>query len=145
MSLAALLLAGCAANAPAPTATPTDDPGVDVVDLSVGMCILDAPTGSSVTTVEVVPCTRSHDAEVFASILLADGPFPGQEAVGKASLDQCAAQFAHFVGVPFASSALTYEYYAPSAETWNAGDRAVLCLVRDPAGPVTGSLQGVAR
>ena len=117
---------------------------MDAVDLTVGMCILDAPTGSTVTTVEVVPCAQSHDAEVFASILLADGAFPGPRRGREASLDQCAAQFANFVGIPFASSALTYEYYAPSAEDLGGGHRAVFAWSATPR-VRSGTLENAAR
>ena len=143
---AAVALSACATGEPPVTdVTPTDDTAVDAVDLVAGMCILDESSASTVTSVEVVDCTTKHDAEVYASILLADGAFPGADAISQAAIDQCAVQFANFVGVAFANSALTYEYYAPSEATWNAGDREVLCLVRDPAGPVTGSLEGAAR
>ncbi len=141
---AVLLLAGCA-SAPESTPTPTDDSRVDAVDLAVGMCILDGSSSPTVTTVEVIDCGKPHDTEIFASLLLPDGPFPGAESVAKSATDLCAIQFANFVGVSFPNSALTYEYYAPSPETWNAGDREVLCLIRDPKGPTTGSLEGAAR
>jgi len=142
---AAAVLAGCSGGSPEVDVTATPDTAVDAVDLQAGMCILDESSASTVTSVEVVPCTKQHDAEVFATILLADGAFPGGDAISKAAIDQCAVQFANFVGVAFANSVLTYEYYAPSETTWNAGDREVLCLIRDPAGPVTGSLEGAAR
>lgn len=141
----AVVLAGCAGGSPQVEVTSTPDTAVDAVDLAVGMCILDESTATTVTSVEVVPCTAQHDAEVYATILLADGPFPGADAISGSAVDQCAVQFANFVGVAFANSALTYEFYAPSETTWGAGDREVLCLVRDPAGPVTGSLEGAAR
>jgi hypothetical protein len=142
----AAALAGCSSGAPPVIeVTPTGDTSVDAVDLTVGACILDDSSAATVSSVEVVDCTSSHDAEVFASIVLADGSFPGADAVAQMSIDQCAVQFAAFVGIAFANSELTYEYYAPSETTWAAGDRAVLCLVRDSAGPVTGSLHGVAR
>lgn len=141
---AGLLLAGCASDAPVEVG-PTGDTTIEAVDLVVGTCILDQSSASTVTSVESVDCAVPHDAEVFASILLADGAFPGADAVAKAGVDQCATQFAAFVGVPFPASALTYEYYAPSAQTWAAGDRELLCLVRDPAGPVTGTLEDAAR
>ena len=139
-------LAGCAPAAPPVIeVTPTEDTAVDAIDLTAGMCILDESSAATVSSVEVVDCTDEHDAEVFARIVLADGTFPGPDALSQTAIDQCAVQFANFIGVAFANSVLTYEYYAPSETTWAAGDREVLCLVRDPAGPVTGSLQGVAR
>lgn len=142
----AAALAGCSPAAPPVIEiTPTADNSVDAVDLAAGMCIIDESSAATVSSVEVVDCTLEHDAEVFASILLVDGPFPGPDALAQTAIDQCAVQFANFIGVAFANSVLTYEYYAPSETTWAAGDREVLCLVRDPAGPVTGSLQGVAR
>lgn len=141
---AAAVLSGCASGGSVEV-TPTQDPTVDAVDLVVGTCILDDSSASTVTSVQSVDCADPHDAEVFASILLADGDFPGAETVAQAGIDQCAQQFAAFIGIPFASSTLTYEYYAPSAETWAAGDRALLCLVRDPNGTVRGTLEDAAR
>lgn len=109
------------------------------------MCVLDGTGSASLSTVEVVDCTEMHDAEVYASRVLADGAFPGTEAVAATALQECEAQFANFVGVTLANSDLTYQYFAPNAGSWTAGDRAVLCLIHDKTGPVTGSLENAAR
>ena len=142
----ALLFAGCAnAEPPVIEVTPTEDTTVDAVDLSVGMCFFDESDSTTISSVNEVDCASSHDVEVFATILLADGPFPAADALAQTATEQCTLQFGNFVGVAYGSSALQLQYLVPSVETWNAGDRELVCLIFDPAGPVTGSLEGVAR
>lgn len=145
IALTTVGLAGCTSDDGASTPTPTEDTTVDAVDLEVGMCILDSTAAAAVTSVEVVDCDDPHDAEVYASLVLTDGTFPGEEAIAVTSQQQCETQFANFVGVAFGTSTLTYKYFAPTAQTWAAGDREVLCLILDPAGPVSGSLEDAAR
>ena len=115
----------------------------DVFALRVGDC-MDTPEGEVVSEVPVVPCTEPHDDEVYFDFQLADGEFPGDDAVTEQSDAGCLEQFQPFVGLAYDSSTLDFYSYRPTAESWAEGDRVVSCVVWDPAGPVTGTLQGAA-
>ncbi|AOX45756.1 DUF4190 domain-containing protein [Microbacterium sp. BH-3-3-3] len=120
---------------------PTPD---DVYVLAVGEC-LDALPSGYVSDDSFVDCATPHSYEVFAASSLADGPFPGDDAITAQAEAVCDAEFASFIGLSFADSTLNVDYFAPVGETWAEGDRAVSCLVSDPAGEVSGSLAGSAR
>ena len=56
-------------------------------------------------------------------------PYPGDATVQGQANPVCELTFAAYVGVPWESSRLDYVYFYPSAETWNIGDRAVVCFL----------------
>ena len=143
--LAALLLAGCSAPGAAPTPTPTGPPEVDVVSLAVGDCLDTHGRPGLAKAVPVVDCSIEHDSEAYARIVLDDGEFPGDAAVTTAAETGCVEAFSDFAGIDYADSALDYAYYFPTAGSWAAGDRRILCLILDPAGRVAGTLEGAAR
>jgi Septum formation len=123
----------------------TEGGDADVFQIEVGDCLSEqaAATGE-VSEVPVVPCEEPHDSEVYFSYTVPDADtFPGdfQEHVDA----QCIPQFQTFVGVPYESSGLSLTWLEPTAESWDAGDRELLCIVADPAGGVTGTLEGAAR
>lgn len=57
----------------------------------------------------------------------------------------CEPAFAGYVGTPYLDSDLFYDYYLPTAEGWETGDREVICVVFDSDGPLTGSVAGSGR
>jgi len=155
---ATLLLSGCSLISNLTNTTQRDDTGTvtegnddaDVFSIKVGDC-LDEPSENSdgtVSTVPIVPCTDSHVYEAYASIIVdeGDGSYPGEDTVlGQAESD-CTSAFTSFVGVDYNSSSLDFTYYYPTQDTWEGiGDREILCMVYDPAGSVTGTLQGAGR
>jgi hypothetical protein len=132
-----------------PDSTPdSTSPGgveVDAFDLKVGDCLPTFQDGVIETQV-VVPCDVAHDGEVYLAFDVADAPeFPGNEAIFAQGDAQCSEAFVDFVGVAYLDSALEYSYYFPTEESWRVGDREVLCIVLDPAGPVVGTLAGANR
>ena len=149
LSAASVALAGCSllGGGGGATTAPTDDAttGDDVFSIKVGDCLNDADVESEASEVPAVDCAQPHDSEAFASIVMADGEFPGADAVKSQSETGCTAQFNTFVGVDYGASTLDFSYYYPTAQSWAQGDREILCLVVDPAGQTTGSLKGAAR
>lgn len=124
-------------------------PGETVVfDIAAGDCLNDASESGDVSTVPVVDCEKPHDSEVYAVIVMADGDFPGDKAVVQQAADGCRAEFESFVGVPAAESRYMFNALYPTEESWNGGDREILCrvaLITDgQVEKVTGSLKGVA-
>ncbi|MBN9238330.1 MAG: hypothetical protein BGO97_01495 [Micrococcales bacterium 70-64] len=146
LAVAGLVLAGCSGvGGAAPSPTPTADPGIPVRDLAVGDCIDSHGRPGISETVLVVGCGEEHDSEAYAEIVLDDGGFPGDAAVKDRAQGGCAADFVEFAGIDYESSSLDYAYYYPTPGSWADGDRRILCLILDPAGAVTGTLEGAAR
>jgi hypothetical protein len=141
--------------------TGTDSPGTDlndvdgqmisVYDLSVGDCF-DDTAEDLINEVEVVPCEGPHDNEVFAIFdhpAGADEAFPGEELETYTD-EECTSAFEEFVGTPYDQSALYYFPIRPTEETWDQGDREIVCAlygVDDNTDPIKieGSMQGSNR
>lgn len=153
VGVAAVVLSGCSTIGPLldPDAPVRDDEGqivepneqTDAFALQVGDCLDDAAATGEVTTVPTVPCSEPHDSEIYAAFELTQSAYPGEETTqGKADA-LCLPAFEEFVGEPYLESRFDFAYYYPTEESWASGDREVLCVIYDPAGPVTGSLRGV--
>lgn len=149
----AITLAGCSLlgvgltgnSAPASPADPTAGIETDVFTVEVGDCLNDGGVDAEVSTVTKIDCTLPHDSEAYAGITMDDGDYPGEGAVrGQAETD-CTDRFDMFVGLDYTNSELEFAYYYPTAASWAQDDREILCLIMDPAGKVTGSLDGAAR
>jgi hypothetical protein len=116
----------------------------DVFALRVGDC-LNMITADEVDSVPVVPCDEPHGEEVFHDFQMPDGEYPGDEAVIAAAEESCLAAFEPFVGLAFEESTLDASWYVPTQQSWEAlDDRTVSCMVSDPAGEVTGTLENAA-
>lgn len=117
----------------------------DVFSIKVGDC-LNETLGASVAEVPVVPCGDPHDQEVYAEFALPDGEWPRRDSISELTVDRCDADFRTFVGVRWDDSELDWYPLTPTEEGWNTiGDRLVQCVIYDPAGQVTGSLQAAGR
>lgn len=129
------------------TTTDTGDGGdtVDVFTIAVGDCLNDGGVEGEVSEVVQVDCAEEHDSEAYASIIMDDGDFPGDAAVEDQAITDCTTEFNSFVGLDYQASVLDFAYYYPTEASWGNGDREILCLIVDPAGKVTGSLEGAAR
>jgi hypothetical protein len=153
VAILVVLLAGCSdLGEQAPDDQPVrDDEGLivepndqtDAFALEVGDCLDDDALRGEVQTVPTVACTEPHDSEIYASHQLELSPYPGNEAIIAQAEALCETSFEVFVGVPYLDSPLDYSFYHPTQQSWVTGDREVLCVIYDPAGPVTGSLEGV--
>jgi hypothetical protein len=144
VALAGCSLLGGGSADPSPSGQSTDN-STDVFTIKVGDCVNDSAAQGEVSTVPKADCAQPHDGEAYASIMMADGEFPGADAVRTQSEAGCTAQFNTFVGVDYGTSALSYSYYYPTAESWAQGDREILCIVFDPVTRTVGSLKGAAR
>lgn len=128
------LLAGCT------------DEASDPFSLKVGDCLSAAAREGVVERGETptVACSEPHVVEVYDAIRLQDGPFPGTEALVLKAAD-CEKTFEAFVGKPYGESDLQLRYFHPTQESWEHGDREILCAVAVPTGTVTNTLKGSAR
>jgi hypothetical protein len=121
----------------------------DVFALMVGDCLDDPEAdGEEVFDVTTVDCAAAHDNEIYDSIILPDGEFPGAESIDASSSEGCIASFSSFAGIAYEDSArLEYFPFYPTEESWANGDREILCAIYalDEAGlptTSTGTLEG---
>ena len=153
-----VLLSGCSLIGGLMNETQRDDSGqvtesnddADVFSIQVGDCLQEpeANADGTVSTVPVVPCSEPHTYEAYQSSLVdeGDGSYPGEDLVLDQAETVCLDGFETFVGVAYESSELGFTYYYPTVETWESlGDREILCLIYDPAGEISGSLEGAGR
>lgn len=123
---ASLLLTGCAEP---PTA-------------EIGTCLSSADLESEeVDSLNPIDCASPHDLEVFAKDLVPDGDYPGTEAIIVQGDAVCEAAFTPYVGTDYWESALDFTYLYPIEESWQIGDREILCMLYSPD-EVTTSLKG---
>lgn len=120
----------------------------DVHTLVVGDCFNDTEriltAEVEVTDVPRENCTLEHDNEVIASIQLTETEFPGKEAVDARGAERCLPKFEEFIGVSAADAGtLAFGSFEPSEESWELGDREILCFVYDSAAPSVYSLKGL--
>jgi hypothetical protein len=122
--------------------------GTSVLSLEVGQCISDQSAGEDeVSSVPVVDCAEPHYGEIYALPQLPDGEFPGDEVVSQRAQELCqGADFQTYVGVPYLESEIYQSALLPSAETWEEGDREIVCYLRnEDNSPITGSLRNANR
>lgn len=127
----------------APVTIDTEGEMVSVFDLSEGDCWDDpSETSDTVNQVEVVPCDEPHDNEVYLVFDLADGDFDASAVQSDADTG-CLDAFDAFVGTPYEDSRLDYFNLTPTADSWDAGDREVVCSLYDiDLKKLVGSMEG---
>jgi hypothetical protein len=116
----------------------------DVFQVSVGDCFNDGTDESSegVSAIAAVPCAEPHDNEIYYLFDIAGDEFPVD--VDVQADNGCYDQFAAFVGLDYETSTIDYFPIYPAVETWETGDREVICSVFDSV-QTTGTLAGAAR
>jgi Septum formation len=132
----AVLLHG---RARAHTAPPRLPP---VFRLSPRECVDSAPNAGS--AVQVVPCARPHDGEIFAAFRLAGRSWPGPAAVRAQARAGCVSRLGSYLNPQLATAALAQFYIYPSPGAWAVGERTVICEVRSTQGKLTGSVRGLS-
>jgi hypothetical protein len=118
--------------------------GVAYSVLRVGDCVrtLTGPAGLTPAVVDVVDCTASHTAEVYAVFTLRDGTYPGQHQVEAMAERGCDKRFFAYVANSVSETTLDVYYIYPTAEIWSEDhDREVLCTVESPGHPTTRSVR----
>jgi hypothetical protein len=129
----------------ASTPDPTAGASTGVFTLAVGDCINPGAAGAAVTDVLKIDCGVPHESEAYASVVMTDAAFPGDQAVADKANAGCTSEFKKFVGIDYSKSALSYSFYFPTQASWGQGDREILCLVLDSKAKTTGTLKGAAR
>jgi hypothetical protein len=116
-----------------------------VFDLAVGDCFDDPVTEGEVSSVSAVDCAQPHDNEVYAVYEYSGDSYPGEEAMSAAADEGCAAEFEDFVGIPYLESALYVTHLTPTQDSWDGGDREIVCVLSEPGEKLEGSMEGAAR
>ena len=118
-----------------------------VFSLEVGQCINQNIEGDSVSSIPVVDCAEAHTGEIYALPQVADGEFPGEQALGTQAEQECTGPaFQSYVGMPYQDSAIYANTLLPTSESWASGDREIVCYLQDQNGAeLTGSLRGANR
>lgn len=114
---------------------------VEAFDLEVGACF-DDPEEDVFSEVLTVACDEPHDGQVFASIQLEGGPWPGETAVEDDAYDRCLTEAADaFLAAGLDGADYDYWTFTPTREGWVLfEDREVLCLLYGLDGPLTGKV-----
>lgn len=120
---------------------------VELDDLEPGHCFHDphaetAQEGAAPWAVRVVPCTTYHDAEVIHTFDLEQRSWPGDRRLDSTAERRCDAAFADYVGEPYDDSPYESWWYTPGEETFEDGDRMVICMVSPPVGEIDHSARG---
>lgn len=146
---ASIALAGCSlignVTANDPATDPSEGVETDAFAIEVGDCLNDGNLEGEISTVPTIDCAEPHDSEAYASIIIDDGPYPGEDAIFEQADADCVAEFNTFVGVNYDESVLNFSYYFPTEGSWENGDREILCLIYEDGTKTVGSLAGAAR
>jgi hypothetical protein len=105
---------------------------LDVMTVQVGDCFNDPDEAGVVYNLDAIPCSEPHDNEVFASASVSAvwSDYPGQDAVDSYAYDQCSGSlFDDFVGTPYLDSALDVFTLTPTPQSWDQGDREIICAL----------------
>lgn len=130
------------ANCPGQTADdPTDAIVSGLFDFEVGRCMNESPTGDF----DEAACDSPHDYQIYHVFDVADADaYPGSSTIDLEAEPACIAAFEPFIGKSYATSIYYVTLLKPSPESWDNGDREVVCLVTAEAGQLTRDLEGVA-
>lgn len=116
--------------------------------IRLGDCLNGGATGL-IESLDGVPCSQSHDLEVYHAFNLGegDGTFPGEDEVASEADQGCFEAFEPFVGESYEDSVYGFSAMTPTEGSWDGlDDREVLCLLGNyDDTPKTGSAEGTAR
>jgi len=119
-----------------------------IFDLEVGDCFVDPADLTEVSAVEVVSCDEPHDNEISDLPPYPAGPaetYPGDSVIDTWASEACIGSFAAYVGISYEESVLVVGTISPRAETWDDGDREVICVLYEPGEKLTGSMRDSGR
>jgi hypothetical protein len=111
-------------------------------DIEVGECTNDSLVGS-VGELDTVDCDEEHTGEVFAKFDV-EGDDYDAEQIASESEECIGERFEDYVGIPYAESVFTAAPLTPSADSWDGGDRTIICFIdgRADGEPLEGSAEG---
>lgn len=103
--------------------------GTPANDFEAGECTNDSLTGS-VGEIDTVDCDETHSAEAFAQFDIDGDDFPGADEISSQAAEGCLGnRFEDYVGIPYDESIYLAESINPSEDSWDGGDRTVICVI----------------
>ena len=120
VGVVALLVAGVVASC-----------GGSVFSLEVGECFNDPDDTELVSNVSIVDCVEPHNNEVFHLFDIAGDDFPGEATLSDLAASGCRDAFDDYVGFAYADSDFEIFRLTPSEDSWDDGDREVVCSLFD--------------
>ncbi|WP_433446134.1 septum formation family protein [Streptomyces sp. CA-142005] len=110
------------------------------VSLAVGDCFTSSQHNEVYSAVPV-SCSRPHDGEVFATVALIGSSGVG-DVLAKQSYHQCSDRLTDYVMDDWSLPHTTgVNYYYPTPEVQQAGNRTTTCFTADTTGRTTGSVR----
>lgn len=108
-------------------------PGATAVagtSLKVGQCLIGVSKGPD--DLSTVPCSQSHDAEVFAVFPIGSPTWPGAKVIEDKANSGCSKRFESYVGRAGAASGdYDVEFYYPVESAFQVGRRSISCTLVD--------------
>lgn len=107
----------------------------DVFDLKVGECFDDEAGADEeqVTSLPMRDCDKPHDNEIFYLFDLPDAAqFPDSDKIQDDADTRCEAEFTRFMKKDYQDSEYDFGTLTPTEDTWETGDREVVCFVFHP-------------
>lgn len=94
----------------------------NVFELSVGDCFQEIGA-TEITDVEMVDCGDPHNHEVISVWNVTEASLPADSAFEEGCYDR----FEAAIGTPYSESAIFVTPIYPSPQSWDQGDREVIC------------------
>lgn len=120
----------------------TEEGTVSTFDIEIGDCLnglLETENESSVGSLPAVPCSQPHEGEVYASFDLAEGDYPGLDAIVVEADRRCAEALMTYSPSAYDDPTISLFYLYPHEPSWPR-DRQVVCIAYDLDGAMTGSI-----
>jgi hypothetical protein len=111
-----------------------------VNDVRAGDCLEKWTTGSQIGQVTVVPCTTTHDAEVFDAFTVPGTAYPGDREVTATATTTCLSTAKTKLKTADQPN-VKVAYLKPLEDSWNQGDHSVACVAVAKAGTLSRSIR----
>src|SRR5699024_6822003 len=100
-------------------------------------------TAETISGVPMIDCEEPHVVEVYhAGDLDGDHVFPGEDEVADLAAEERHGAFEDCVAADYEGSSLDFTTLFPTEERCeNGNDREAVCLILDPAGQTSGTLE----
>jgi Domain of unknown function (DUF4190)/Septum formation len=123
--------------------TITSSGSVSATALRPGDCVNNLnTTTATVLSLPAVPCSQAHEGEVFAVFDLADGPYPGENAITNQATSGCQARIDAYSPTAGTDGTYTLVWIYPRQQDWAKGSREITCVAAALSGTTTGSIKG---
>lgn len=111
-------------------------------DIEVGDCLNDEISGE-ISSVNTISCDEPHNREAYFAFNIADGEFPGEQAVSEEASTGCYNAFSDYVGILPDESKYQIYSLTPTRESWEGlNDREVLCMLGAGTEQISGTAKG---